>query len=162
ERELRELHAQVRELQAKIGQQTMELDFFSGCLSKSRSQDSGQRQRWKEQGRAEVRSRSESQGGLTVVRMCRFGALSRAVFTGTGKPGSGTGKNRVAGGDPAGVCSTAAEWISSDYAGATAARLDHKRQTGSPLDAGRQSAGLGKRKFVVTTDSEHDFLIYPN
>src|SRR5258705_2030021 len=32
EREVRELRGQVRELQAKIGQQAMELDFFRGAL----------------------------------------------------------------------------------------------------------------------------------
>src|SRR5258705_6834535 len=54
--------------------------FFSRCLAKSRSQDSGQRQRWEEQLRAEVRSRSEAQGGMSVVRMCRLVQLSRASF----------------------------------------------------------------------------------
>ena len=104
----------------------------------------------------------ESQGELSVVRMCELARMSRASFYRhweAAAPGQEETALREAiqreflsrpnGYRSIGRRLRAKQWV-----------VNSKRIR--RLMADDNLLGLGRRKFVRTTDSEHDFLIYPN
>jgi putative transposase len=105
----------------------------------------------------------ESQGQLSVVRMCGLVQLSRASFYRrweAQQPRLEEAELREA---------IQQDWIAKRPNGYRSVTQRLRRQ-GWVVNAKRVQRlmrednllGLGKRKFVVTTDSDHDFLVYPN
>src|ERR1035438_6229855 len=105
----------------------------------------------------------ESQGELSVVRMCGLTQLSRASFYRhweAREPRLEEAELREA---------IQQDWIAKRPNGYRSVTRRLHRQ-GWVVNAKRVQRlmrednllGLGKRKFVVTTDSDHDFLVYPD
>ena len=105
----------------------------------------------------------ESQGELSVVRMCGLTQLSRASFYRhweAREPRLEEAELREA---------IQQDWIAKRPNGyRSVTRRLHRQgwvvnaKRGQRLMREDNLLGLGKRKFVVTTDSDHDFLVYPN
>ena len=54
--------------------------FFRQCLAKNRGETAAERRQWRDSIYAEIRSRVQSQGGLTIEQMCELARVSRAGF----------------------------------------------------------------------------------
>jgi putative transposase len=137
--------------------------FFRQCLAKNRGQTAAERRQWRHSIYAEIRSRVQSQGGLTIEQMCDLARVSRAGFY-----------RHWLEKEP-----TAAEMSLRDAMQRAALRhryygyrriLVLLQREGYVVGAKKvrrlmrkdNLLAVRRRKFIVTTDSDHTFKVYPN
>lgn len=136
--------------------------FFQRCLAKSRGATPAQRREWR-RGIYEQIEVMQSQGVLTIEEMCRASGVSLAGFYRDWEQKA-----------PDQAAMALRDAIQR-------ASLEHPRYGGAKVVEVLRRAGwvvsltqvqrvrrddnllaVRRRKFVVTTDSDHEFLVYPN
>jgi len=70
----------IAELERKIGQQTLEIDFLKGCSAAHRRTADAAGIEWKSAVYRKVREELNGDGGLTMQRMLELGRVSRSSF----------------------------------------------------------------------------------
>ena len=66
---MKEPEAKIAGLEGVIGLGGVGTGFFRRCLAKDQGDSAAERRQWREHIYAEIRSRTRSQGGITVKRM---------------------------------------------------------------------------------------------
>ena len=155
----------IAELERKVGQQTLEIDFLKGCLQRIEEQRMLQALKtWKSAVYRKVQEEMKADRGLTIARMVELGGVSRASFyrydeDGTPVPDRDMGLRDA-------IQRIALEWPSYGRPRITAA-LRRQGWTVNPKRVYRllredNLLCVRKRKFLVTTDSNHGHRVYPN
>ena len=137
--------------------------FFRECLAKGQGKSSDERREWRQCIYAEIRSRVQSQGELSIQRMCELAGVSRASFYRhweEREPDAAETElrdriQRLA--------------LAHRYYGYRRITVLLQREG---LAAGAKKVrrlmrednllAIAPRKFVVTTDSDHYFRVWPN
>jgi hypothetical protein len=109
------------ELERKVGQQTVELDFFKEALRHVKAPPPPNGRAWRQRVFALIQAMTPPQGVLSIERMCALAGVSRATITGTGG-GSLLTVNRP----NCVMCSSASRWFT-----ATTATVDSTRFCGA-------------------------------
>jgi transposase InsO family protein len=137
--------------------------FFRQCLAKNQGQTAAERHQWRHSIYAEIRSRVQSQGRLTIEQMCDLARVSRAGFYRhwlEREPNAAEMELRDA-------IQRAA--LVHRYYGYRRIVIVLQRE-GYVVGAKKirrlmrldNLLAIRRRKFIVTTDSEHHFKVYPN
>src|SRR6478752_5873637 len=154
----------VAELERKVGQQALEIDFFEGLLAAHRRTADAAGVDWKSAVYRKVEEEVKLDRGLTIERMARLGRVSRCGFyrfDGTRQRRSDADMDlRDA------IQRIALEWPSYGRPRITAELRRHGWKV-NPKRVYRilredNLLCIRKRKFMVTTDSNHGRKIYPN
>ena len=131
----------VAQLERKVGQQTLEIDFLKGCLQRIEEQRMLQALTGKPRPAGTSKSQIEKGSQMTILRMCELGQVSRAAFyrfdprPEHARRGSGS-----AGRHPAHRSGVSLLWPAADHRRAEAAGLGGEPQAGGPHHARGQSA----------------------
>ena len=153
----------VAELERKVGQQALEIDFLKGCLQHIEEQRMLQALTGNPRSTG-VKEEVKAGGGLTIERMVKLARVNRASyyrFDGESESGADSDMDlRDA------IQRVALEWPS--YGRRRITRELHRR--GWAVNWKRvyrlmredNLLCVRKRKFVVTTDSNHGRKVYPN
>ena len=158
----RAAETQVAELERKVGQQTMEIDFLKGLLATDRGSAEVRRRRQPIRSLPEDPARMERGSPLTTARMTALAGVSRATyyrFDPEAKPAVSDTElrdaiQRIALRFPAyGRPRITAELKRQGW------KANHKR-VGRILREDNLLC-LRKKKFNATKDSEHGFAVYP-
>ena len=154
---------QIAELERKVGQQTLEIDFLKGCLQRIEEQRMLQALQRKSAVYRKVQEEMKAGGGLTTARMVELGGVSRASFYRYDEDGAPQPDRDMDLRDA--VQRIALEWPSYGRPRITAA-LRREGWIVNPKRVYRllredNLLCIRKRKFVVTTDSNHGRRVYP-
>src|SRR5580658_9453780 len=152
----------IADLERKIGQQALEIDFLKGCLQRIEEQDAAGSD-WKSAVYRKVQEEVKADRRLTIERMVELGRVSRSGFYrfDDAEPGSDRDMElRDA------IQKIAVEWPSYGRPRITK-ELRRRGWVVNPKRVRRlmredNLLWVRKRKFVVTTDSNHGRKIYPN
>src|ERR1700685_2956132 len=154
----------IAELERKVGQQTLEIDFFEGVLAAHRGAADAAGTDWKSAVYRKVQEEVKADRGLSIERMVELGRVSRSGFyrfdeDSPSRP-DGDMELRDA------IHRIALEWPSYGRPRITA-ELRRQGWTVNPKRVRRllredNLLCVRKRKFVVTTDSNHGRKVYPN
>ena len=139
--------------------------FFEGVLAAHRGTADAAGIDWKSAVYRKVQEEVKADRGLTIERMVELGRVSRAGFyrfdqDAAAAAGYGHGSARC---DPADRVGVAELRAAAHHRGTAPARLDGESANGS-IGIMREDNLLcvRRRKFVVTTDSNHGRRVYPN
>jgi transposase-like protein len=154
----------IAELERKIGQQALEIDFLKGVLAAHRGTADAAGIDWKSAVCRKVEEEVKANRGLTIERMVELGGVSRSGFyrfDGDAEPGP----------DPHMDLRDAIQRIALDWPCYGRPRITAElRRKGWTVNTKlvyrlmREDNLLcvRRRKFVVTTDSNHNRKVYPN
>jgi putative transposase len=154
----------IAELERKIGQQALEIDFLGGVLAAHPGTADAAGFDWKSAVCRKVEEEVKADRGLTIARMVELGRISRSGFyrfDGSAEPGPDPHMDlRDA------IQRIGLEWPSYGRPRITA-ELRRQDWTVNPKLVYRLMREdnllcVRRRKFVVTTDSNHTRKIYPN
>jgi transposase-like protein len=157
------LEARDRRVRGGGGTHHAGTGFFGRCLAKNRGDHPGQRKRWQENVWAEIRGQMESQGELSLLRMCGLAEISRASFYRQWE------RQAIQSLDQELCDAIQPTSLAHRFYGYRRIAQVLRRQ-GRPVNAKKVRRLMHednllanrKRKFVATTDSDHDFRVYPN
>jgi hypothetical protein len=152
------------QLERKVGQQALEIDFFEGVLAAHRGAAEAAGVPWKAAVYEQVQRQRERDGqGMRVERMCMLAGVSRA--------GLYRFSLEAPGPDPDMELREALQRIALEFPCYGWPRMTAElRRRGWAVNHKRvyrlmredNLLCLRKRKFVITTDSGHDLPVYPN
>ena len=154
----------IAELERKIGQQSLEIDFLKGCLQRIEGATDAASTDWKSAVYRKVEEEVKADRGLTIERMVELGQVSRSGFyrfDEDAKPGP----------DPDMDLRDAIQRIALEWPSYGRPRITAElRRRGWKVNPKRVYRILRednllcvrKRKFIVTTDSNHGRKVYPN
>src|SRR5262249_54224499 len=148
----------------RTGSQQPGEPFFSKCLAQSRGVTPEQKRRWRNGIYSEIREWAQAQGELNIGRMCELAKVSRAGFYRSFMEKAPTEAEMIL---RDAIQKAALANRSFGYRRITAVL---QKQEG--LEVGGKGVrrilkqdnllAVAKRKFVVTTDSNHRFRVYQN
>jgi transposase InsO family protein len=137
--------------------------FFRQCLAKNRGETTAERRQWRHLIYAEIRSRVQSQGGLTIEHLCDLAKISRAGFYRHWIEKEPTAEEMSL----RDAIQRAA--LGHRYYGYRRILTVLQRQgyVVGPKKVRRlmrqdNLLAIRRRRFLVTTDSDHGFKVYPN
>ena len=151
------------ELERKVGQQTMETDFFKGCLQRIEQQRKLQASAGKPLSGQQILQQVREKPPMTIQRMCRLTELPCATFY--------RGRAHRQGPDPDLELRDAIQRIAVEFPSygrpRITAALQRRGWVINPKKVHRilredNLLCLRRRKFVLTTDSGHGLRVYPN
>ena len=126
----------VAQLERKVGQQALEIDFLKGCLQRIEEAADAAGTDWQAATCRHIQSQIEKGVTMTVSRMCELGQVSRAgllsVRAGRRTRGRRSGS---AGRDPADRSGVSLLWPAADHSRTEAARMGGESQAGRPHHA---------------------------
>jgi putative transposase len=155
----------IAELERKIGQQALEIDFLKGCLQRIEEQRMLQALTGNPRSTGRSQEEVKANRGLTIERMVELGRVSRSGFY---RFGDGEQRRRA---DRDMDLRDAIQRIALEWPCYGRPRITRElRRRGWRVNAKRVYRILWednllcvrKRKFVVTTDSNHGRKVYPN
>ena len=153
----------IAELERKIGQQALETRFFEGVLAAHRGTADAAGVDWKTAVYHKVQEEMKAGGRLTVERMVKLGRVSRSGFY--------RFEDAEPGPDPDMDLRDAIQKIALEWPCYGRPRITKElRERGWKVNPKRvyrlmredNLLCVRKRKFVVTTDSNHTRRVYPN
>ena len=137
--------------------------FFRGCRAKDRGETPEEKQLWRDGIYTEIRGWMQSQGGLSIVRMCDLAIVSRASFYRHWEKEAPT-EAEVALRDA--IQRIAVAHRLYGYRRVTVLVQREGYEVGAKkvcrLMKEDNLLAVRRRKFVATTDSTHGFVVYPN
>ena len=154
----------VAELERKIGQQAVEIDFLKGCLQRIEEQRMLQASTGSPRSTGKIGEEVSAGRRLTIERMVELGRVSRASFY-------RFSEDAKAGPDPDMDLRDAIQRIALEWPSYGRPRITRElRRRGWTVNPKRVYRLLRednllcvrKRKFVVTTNSNHGLRVYPN
>ena len=154
----------IAELERKVGQQALEIEFFEGVLAAHRGAADAAGTDWKSAVYRKVQEEMKAGRGLTMARMAELGGVSRASFYRYDEDVCVRPDRDMDLRDA--IQRIALEWPSYGRPRITAAlrrqgwRVNPKRVY--RLLREDNLLCIRKRKFLVTTDSDHGRRVYPN
>src|SRR6266853_109987 len=137
--------------------------FFRRCLAKNRGVTPEERHVWRDGIHTEIRQWMQSQGGLSIQRMCEMATISRASFYRSWENKAPT-EAEMALRDAVQRMAVAHRFYGYRRVAVLVQREGYEVGTKKVRRLMKEDNLLAvrRRKFVAATDSDHDSVVYPN
>ncbi len=161
----REEESRVAELERKIGRQQMEIDFLKRALQRGRGAAPAAGTAWRRDIYRQIEKETDAGGSLTVQQMCNSGSVSRGGFyrfreaVETRRTPKEIGLRHEIQKIAVDMAAYGSRRIAAELK-RRGWRVNRKRV--QRIMREDNLLCLRQRSFVVTTDSKHSFMVYPN